>query len=194
MLVVAAPSHAIVLTFDDVSVFQRAEVPAGYGGFFWEPSWETQTYSFYNSDWSNTLSPVSAGNHLVNYGNAEVAAITLGDDFVFNGAYLTGYTNHDEAQSYTASQVVFSGWRDGVEVANYTAYLTVGSMLYFETGWDMLLDVVVFRTPHTGDWFLMDNFTYNEDNSGSEIPEPASMLLLGLGLLGGASMRGRLSQ
>jgi hypothetical protein len=153
------PSFASVVTFDGFP--NGSIVPNGYNGFNWT-NVSSDWYAYYNSIYNNSLIPISGENFAFNsLGN--VASITKANNFIFNGAYLTGWGQGDAPFGSTASSVTIDGYLGGNHVSTYVANLTVDSnMVYHTTGWSNPVDKVVFTPNPGGKNFLMDNFTYTD--------------------------------
>jgi hypothetical protein len=178
------PSFAAVVTFDGFP--NGSVVPNGYNGFNWT-NVSSDWYAWYNSNFNNSLIPVSGENFAFNnLGN--LATITKANNFIFNGAYLTGWAQNDAPFGSTASSVTIDGYLNGNLVSTYIANLTVDSnMVYYASGWSNPIDRVVFTPNPGGKFFLMDNFDYTA--TSSSVPEPSTFLLFGAGIIGLAFLR-----
>jgi len=96
-------------------------------------------------------------------------------DAVFNGAYFSGY-------SYATVQMDL--YLDNVLVWSTGVFAPSDVPTFFATGYSGLVDKVVINTP-SPDFWVMDDLTYN----ATAVPEPMTLLLLGLGLVGIAGMK-----
>ena len=168
-------SSATILNFDNLS--NNAWVPGNYDGFSWG-NMVSFSYSNYNSNYSNTLSAVSGDIFVTNGGGAS-ASLSNDADFDFNGAYFTGWVFEDKEWYGNAHSVTIQGYNNGSLVDTYVATLAIGVMNYFDVGMTSV-DQIVF-TSDNNRIFLMDDFTYTESTT---VPEPATVLLFGIGLLG----------
>lgn len=177
----ASAAQAAVITFDDLpSVEFAGDIQNGYKGFNWDWFSYIDKFAMPNTGFEKG---VVSGQYAA-FNNFAATATTSGSTFDFNGAYLT------------------AGWRDGLIVeatgfvnglAQYTKSIVINST---QTQWFDFnfagIDAISFaayggeKNPlldFDGEFFILDNFTYNEPLPPTHVPEPSSITLFGLGLL-----------
>jgi len=162
-------ASATVLTFDDTSyqgTNYTTNIDAGYGGFTW-----SNNFGVYGTGVSNGYSAgIVSGSHAAF--NAYGDNISLSDGiFDWTGAWFND--PHD------ATLLNVTGLFNGSVIYTANIQLTYGQAAWFQADW-LNIDTLAFNTGGN-DWFTMDDFTFNES---APVPEPATMLLFGFGLLG----------
>lgn len=167
------PLSAGVLTFDDTTA--NVQLPAGYGGFNWDSNFYVYDSSDYVSGYGNTYTFPSDPNAVYNAFGVLTMSVT-GTPFMFDGAYFTGWAADNSYASYTATSISIDGYLGGNLVGTVSTLLPADSFVWL--GADMMVDTLVFTSSADGNWWLMDNFTYN-----SAIPEPGTLLLCAAGLV-----------
>lgn len=176
-------AQATVLTFDEIQTSSYVLLQNGYGGMNWTNIRVLNSSYIPNSGY--VAGTVSGTNVAFNAGGA--LAMVNGERFDFNGAYLTGAW-------YDGLKVQIKGYRDDVLLYDSTVVTSASSAQYFAFDYYGVdkLDFISFggelfsQYDGYGTQFVMDNFTFNATNA---IPEPTTLLLLGLGLLGVAGLR-----
>ncbi|MEP1553451.1 MAG: PEP-CTERM sorting domain-containing protein [Paraglaciecola sp.] len=182
MLLVGNAS-ATLIDFEDLAGDQSA-VNDGYEGFTWNTgvgllnSLNGTTYS--TPSGYNVLADALDGDIVLfnGYGNSPVEVALVGaGTFELNSLWVTSAWD-------AALNMTFTGLLNGAEVysQSFVATNTLAQQVTFDwSGIDML------RINDSGQHFVMDNMVINA--GFEEVPEPASIAILALGLFGLASRR-----
>ena len=173
-------SRAEVLTFDNLS--SLSGIPNGYGGLNWNNTFTVVDgvnlgTSFPSGYTNGVVSPNNVAFN--NYGNvAFITPGTMGPTFNFFGGYFTGAWND-------GMSVEIVGSRNGTVLFDNTITVNTTTPTLFTTDYSNIneLDFISYGgTPNAnfapfgyGNEFVMDNVT---------VPEPSSLIFLGLGLAG----------
>ncbi len=167
--VLAMSSHAAsatVLNFDDLT--GSDSMPGTYGGLNWSG------WTYYDSvQWP--YNPSSGSTRLYDISNSN--SVSSGTDFVFNGAYFSGYANvHFEL--YNNSSLVWTS----------SSLTSSSTPTFLSSGYNGLIDAVTVISDKP-DYFVMDDFTFNGTPSAVPLPAALPLMASGLGLLGFAARR-----
>ena len=142
----------------------------GYHGFDWDSDVEIGATNGYDGGYQL----LDADGYVAyNYYGDDPSSIKLigSGTFDFNSA--------DWASAWDSSQTLtLYGYNDGVELYQTSVTITNSSILNLELNWTGIDQLTMYTS---GSHYAMDNFTYNES---APVPEPTTMLLLGVGLLG----------
>ncbi len=169
LAVCLSPASAGVLTFDDIPNASEVAMPAGYGGFTWSSSWWIESWAEYTNTYGNTYPFPTPENTAFNgYGDLNVSM--SGAPFTFNGAYFTGWAANNSYAWHTATAVTVTGYLSGNPLWSTSVALPANAFVWLAGG-AAAVDTLVFTSSASGNWWLMDNFTFNE----SAVPEPGTL-------------------
>lgn len=185
MLCAFGVANATVVTFDDLPD-SDGWISNGYAGFNWN------NFYYFNAD-TFSGNPSGFQNGIVSPHNVAFNAFgdpaALSDSvFTFNSAYFTAAWND-------GLSIDITGKNSGNQLYFATITVNTSGPTLFSSNWTGIDELDFYSyggVSHGygggGNHFAMDNFTYNA------VPEPATMLLLGLGLVGLAGVRRKIQK
>lgn len=182
-MLIAGSANATVLTFDDVNlaggtyVTMASRGATNYGGFVFDTKWYIGSTN-HSADYASTAH--SGLQYLSNGSNATNLTVSRASAFTFNGAWFDTPTHSNPAE-----WINITAYGAGNALIGSTGNVAISSTAtWVGANFNNVLSLNITR----GDgWFTMDDFTYN----AAEVPEPASMALFGLGILGLVASRRR---
>lgn len=181
----AISTQAAVITFDDLPETDIGSISEGYKGFNWGDSFLTNVAYSHKDTTPGTgfeTGVVSGDYAAFNFlATTSVISTTGGEKFDFNGAYLT-------AAWHDGLNIEVTGFLDNLALFTKIVVVNTQQAQWFDfnfaginslslsTWGGVSIDPLI-----GGEFFVLDNFTFNEPTS---VPESSSLALLLLGAAG----------
>jgi hypothetical protein len=185
----STPALAQIATFDDLP--DGSGVPVGYAvpGLQWY-NWFVVNPDDYHNEPCDVSNFHCAFNGFGTPNSLFESTIPFDFD---SGYFMAWYKGTDNCGYGCPIDLEITGWLNGVLVGTRTFTLSGSAPTLLTLNFDNV-NMVVFDTHSDtekwqyGNWFLADNLVFND---ATTVPEPASMMLLGTGLVGifGAARR-----
>ena len=163
----ATVAHATDLNFDDLTGSGTLGVYDGVSFTGW---------NYYDST-QPPYNPSSGLERLYDLSNTN--SMTFSSPVTFNGAWFAGYDS---------APVTFEGYQGSNLVWTSSTLDPSGTPTFLDFGSSIPVDSVTVASP-SSDFFVMDDVTFNQSTNTSPVPEPATMGLFAVGLLGLAGAR-----
>ena len=162
---VVGVATATVLDFEDL--VGNGPMPDPYQGII---DWEDGVWFHYDSS-QPPYNPSSGISRTYESSSDYDPSWSFLTDVVYNGSFFSGYED---------ATVQIDLYLDGSLVHSTGVFAPSSTPTFFATNYSGLVDAVTINTPIPDLW-VMDDLTYNGTQS---VPEPATMLLVGSGLIG----------
>lgn len=178
----AISTQAAVITFDDLPAAELDAIPDGYNGFTWGDSFLTNVSYVHKDTMPGTgfETGVVSGDYAA-FNFLATTSIISGEQFDFNGAYLTAAWND-------GLNIEVTGFLNNLALFTKTIVVSTQQAQWFDFNFLGINSLSLRAWGGTStdgtvgnDFFVIDNFTFNDPTS---VPESSSLALLLLGAAG----------
>ncbi len=199
--VFTTPAAADTLPFNDLGPSCSPSIPGTYHGLQWSSNFQVECNADYQSTYGNSYgapSGYAATNGSVQSGVSEISIATGTFDFI--GASFSSFAGSNTFQAYSAESLQIYAYRPGDTVDNPTFVTTIDldptQYVASVLNWTGIDDLFIgagdgpASDPNTvfgadGLSWLATDMDVNIDAPAGQVPEPPSIVLLGLALTAG---------